>query len=317
MPGSLHMETDEVRHFAGILQSTLETLSQQAEALHSQVRAVDWSSPGRFAYEAEFSALILRIQQASQEGCKFSARLYQTVDRWEQAGSGWISAASLVGAGATAAAGVVGRGYYSPEDAGYGWLKPGERVYGSPVNYQKFSEMQVGNTCALYAQGTAMRAMGKTFDAEEAKKLGLEVGYFNLGFIDGSLGLGKVWQHYGIEYDSFHRGGFLDLGWTSDQDAQDAAQFLIKSIQSQKALVVGVDINALYKGVEGAQVPYAPLSGHAVWVTGLVTDSQGNVTDVCFNDTLVGKGTKVPVSNFLSAWASKKYEAIASQQSLK
>jgi hypothetical protein len=58
------------------------------------------------------------------------------------------------------------------------------------------------------------------------------------------------------------------------------------------------------------------MQGHAVWVTGLVTNEQGSVTEVLLNDSIVGHSTRVPIENFMSAWGSKNFRAIASEEAI-
>lgn len=303
----LHLDPSDVRRIVEQITKTTEEIRSQTQSLSGLVSQLNWSSLGRDQFVDEFLQFSRQINSLADEGDLLATRVNNHVSRWEDAAA--VVASSSVLQSGQVMAGAASR-------AGYEWVKPNESVVGNPVELEQYTEKQSGNTCSLYAQGTAMRALGYSFNVDETKKLGTEVGYYQVGPFDGSIGLGKVWDHYGVKYDSFSGSPLMPLGNFSSQDYENAGKFLIDNVTANKAVIVGVEADTLYNGIAGIKDNYIPMQGHAVWVTGLVTNAQGSVTDVLLNDSIVGHSTRVPIDNFMSAWGSKNYRAIASQESI-
>lgn len=303
----LHLDPSAVNGLAEAIKRTTEEVRAQAQALFTGVSQLDWYSPGRDQFMEEFQQLNSQVTSLAQEGDSLADRITQHKIRWEEAAGGFVSAAAP-------STGQADTG--SNARPGYDWVKPGEKVIGNPIELERYTEKQSGNTCAVYSQGAAMRALGFDFDAEETIKLGRKVGYYEIGPLDGSLELGKVWDYYGVEYESFSRDRLLPFGDGARQDFSDAGKFLIDNISDNKAVIVGVEFDTLYDGIAGIEDNNWPKEGHAVWVTGLITDADGNVTGVMLNDSIVGHATRVPIDNFMRAWGSKDYKAIASKEAM-
>jgi uncharacterized protein YukE len=192
------------------------------------------------------------------------------------------------------------------------------KIIGDSVDLSKFVEQQQGNTCALYAQGTAMEALtGQKFDIEEAKKLGIKVGYIDILGVEGILGLGDYWKYYGIPYTSFKSTSILSSLFNPEKDFKDASTFLIDNIKANHAVVVGVDPRELYKGILDVSVSPLNPEGHAVWVTGLRVDNSGEVTHVVINDSALDSTEEIPIAQFMEGWSQKSYQAVASTNEMK
>lgn len=303
----LHLDPSVVRRIAEQINEATEEIRSQTQLLTGLISQLNWSSPGRDQFVDEFLQFSRQINSLADEGDLLTTRVNNHVSRWEDAAAVVASSSVLQSVHEESVA--VSR-------AGYEWVKPNERVVGNPVELEQYTEKQSGNTCALYAQGTAMRALGYSFNADETKKLGAEVGYYQVGPFDGSFGLGKVWDHYGVKYDSFSGSPLMPLGNFSSHDYENAGNFLIDNVSTNKAVIVGVEFDTLYNGIAGITDNYIPMQGHAVWVTGLVTNEQGSVTEVLLNDSIVGHSTRVPIENFMSAWGSKNFRAIASEEAI-
>lgn len=308
----LHMDTDRVLETVGILCRAADEARQRAADELASVRSAEWYGPGRDAFIAEAERLAAAIQHRAEEADQLSRRLQREVEEWEEVGRYGIGRFNQL---ATVAAGIASapqtRSGGSTASSGSLSLRDGQRVVGDPAGLAKYAQRQQGNTCALYAQGSALRAMGYQVEMDEIKKLGPKVGYYDILGWDNGVGLGKVWDQYGVAYDSFQRDGLLGSGLHSSDDRSAAVQFLTNAVVDGKALVVGIEFDTLYDGIGGVQDNGWPFQGHAVWVTGMITDANGNPAEILLNDSAVGHATRVPIDNFMRAWESKNYQGIA------
>lgn len=288
---TMHMEIEEARFLQSQINTNIADIQNALAALNGIRFQLDaWSGAGKDDFIGWYDVVTGQLRKMADEASMLHQGLAAEIDEWiemDQRGAARIAAISVA-------------------------------MVGVPAALGRFTQKQQGNTCALYAQGTAMEALtGRKFDIEEAQKLGLKAGYFNVLGFEGTLGLGKYWDANGIPYDAFQRNGSLILGTHSDADFSDAANFLVENIKANHAVIVGVEADTLYDGIAGIKDNYFPFEGHAVWVTGLRTDITGQVTHVIMNDSGVGHATEVPISNFMRAWETKNYQAIASKAPMK
>jgi len=310
------MDTDRVLEIARIICRMSDDGRRRATDTLGSVRSVDWRGQSRDAFLGEMERVAAAIHEQMEEVDRISQRLQREAREWEEVGRHGIARFAHVSIATPAiSAGLpLGTGG-PPTQKGAFELKAGQGLVGDPAGLAGYVQKQSGNTCALYAQGTALRALGYDVDVNRLKELGPKVGYVDIFGWDNGVGLGKVWNHFGVPYESFHRNGLVGTGIHSGEDHAAAVQFLGDALLQRKALVVGVEFDRLYDGIRGVQDNGWPFQGHAVWVTGLVTDAAGKVTEVALNDSAWGETTRVPIDNFMRAWESRNYQAIATHNS--
>lgn len=295
----LYMETDQVRAAGSQLTQIIGELSSQADSLAASASSLEsaWVSDGSSLFLQDYTGLISTIRQLAEVGDSFRARIETEVAEWEQVANNYQS----IGI--------------------HPMTSSAEMDY-----YKRLSQFvrlqEPGNTCALFSEMITMQALGKNVSFDEIKKLGARVGYFDLPgkAFDGSrFGIGQVWKHYEIPFETFqlkenpiektinsvvlNGSGFYDAS-----DRQQATDYLLSRLQDHKAVIVGVEARYLYPDdVKGL------LTGHQVWVAGIIKDSNGIPSSVILNDTGWGEQKTVPFDKFMQAWEWQKFQSVASE----
>lgn len=303
----LYMETDQVRAVGQQIAQAIGELSSQADSLSASADSLGsaWVSEGSSLFLQEFQGMISTIHQLAQTGDSFRNRIEAEVAEWERVANNYQSIGILP------------------------TTSTAEMDY-----YQKLSRFVVkqedSNTCALFSEMVSMRALGINISYDEIKKLGWRVGYFDLPGeqIDGSrFGMGHVWKHYDVPYETFQLKDNLmhalksalddkpgPIEWHNASEHQQATEFLLSRLQERKAVVVGIDATPIYPDNVDPSKPWNP---HQVWVAGVINDSNGSPSSVILNDTMWGEQKTVPYDKFMRAWSLKGFQAIASEESIK
>ncbi len=173
---------------------------------------------------------------------------------------------------------------------------PGKNVVGNTESLKQYWERQSALNCGYYATRNILKAFGKDVSiANLQTQAGEEVGDEGTDYEDYKT----MFETNGTAVDSYLRFDSREAGLKSMEN----------DIKNNKAVLarISVDPLTLWGNTEG---------GHAVWVTGLRYDDDGNVTHVICNDSGIGAngaGIEYSASEFLDAWQERGYSYIASK----
>ncbi|MBN1922752.1 MAG: hypothetical protein JW892_16000 [Anaerolineae bacterium] len=168
------------------------------------------------------------------------------------------------------------------------------QVFGDPEGDAQYLHAQSGDTCATVAQeGIIEKRTGVDY-GEEA----LAQEAYDQGWTD----------EFGGTYPQ-DMGNLLEAHDISTQrwlDGSADAETLKEQLSQGKDLMAAVDMGALYQ-----DEAYAG-AGHAVWVTGLETDAEGQVTNVTVNDSNHPEGPQThDYATFKNAWDGRNRLLVA------
>ena len=141
------------------------------------------------------------------------------------------------------------------------------KVLGDPEGDAKYLHPQTRDTCATVAQEGIIEKRTGVDHGEEA----LAQEAYEKGWTDEAGGtypkdVGNLLEAHGIPTQR----------WT---DGSASAETLKEQLSQGKDLIAGVDMGALYQDEAYAGV------GHAVWVTGVETTPEGQISSVTVNDS--------------------------------
>jgi hypothetical protein len=161
---------------------------------------------------------------------------------------------------------------------------PDTKTIGDPVSdAQHWHKQQHSDTCAVVAQEGIIEKHTNEDPSENAlRQEAIEKGWFNGGTPPADVG--KLLESHDVPVGFQGRGNMEQL---------------------QNELEQGRDVIALVDAGHLWQDPDYLGDGHAVWVTGLETDNNDEVTHVFLNDSGnsdIGAGGRVPVGVFEKAW---------------
>jgi len=191
---------------------------------------------------------------------------------------------------------------------------PASTLMGRPIEMSQYAHQQNRKeyTCALFAQASVMQAMGVDLklDTEiaNAVQTGQKEGWYSP--TQGTSGLGQRLSAHGIPADTFYTEASPN-NTPAQAEANREQAFSRLETELQQGHYPIVSVNAKYLQTvtsldDGAAQTYkgTGVQGHAVWITGLRSDDQGNVTGVIANDSFWGESVEYPVDQFMNAWGS-------------
>lgn len=167
-----------------------------------------------------------------------------------------------------------------------------ERV-GNPEGLaQYWLEQKTEYDCAVTSQEAVMKAFGKDVPTEAIREVGRQKGVYtdssSIPEENGSTDIGFAFEEAGLGHQEY---------WGNLNDphvAEQSVNHLGTELKAGHAVIAEVDTNPLW-GKQG---------GHALWVTGIDRDVQGNLVTVYTNDSgsSPGAAKAYPGDKFLDAW---------------
>ena len=167
-----------------------------------------------------------------------------------------------------------------------------------------WNEQVANDTCAVVAQQGIIEAfVGHDIPQEEVVQVALDHGWYRPG--QGTLPecVGNVLEHYGVP---------VERGFDCSLDE------LYSALLDGRKVIVGIDANEIWEPQadwSGSPREIAGGANHAVWVTGIGPDDNGNLC-VVLNDsgTPGGRESHVPVQDFLNAWEDSSNFAVITER---
>jgi len=160
------------------------------------------------------------------------------------------------------------------------------RIVGNPERDKQYFHWQKrGDSCAIVAQeGVLQKHTGIDFGEETLAKEAREHGWYDGGTAPDDVG--KLLELHGAPVQRWENGA--DLKTLKDQVSQG------------HDVIVSVSARDLWND---PSIPQR--AGHALWVTGVETDANGNVTGIRTNDSgrSDGAGIRYDVETFQRAWS--------------
>lgn len=165
-------------------------------------------------------------------------------------------------------------------------------ITGTPdVDGQHWSWQGMNNSCAIVAQeGVLESLLGYDIPKTELEQMA-----YNNGWYDPKSGtpiecIGNILEAYGVPVEQGYDKSLIDIHNALDNDEK---------------VIVALDANEIWdpaRDYHGRPVEYSD-AGHAIWVTGIVMDGEGNLS-VKINDsgTTDGMGKTVSLEDFKNAW---------------
>jgi len=320
MSNLIHMEPEQVRTVAQQLNTLSEALKTHAQNLSRASYRLDWSGGGRDAYVAEIDTVTRNLTTMGESAGLLSLRVQREVDEWEQkdlnGAAGFAEDGSII-LGIAVAVAIIAIGLMNPSEV-YAPTLRGESVIGAPDNLEKYYKEQVGGTCGFQATQNILKAFGKTPTLTELKA---SAGY----------GPDKEGTKYGDYEEMFEANGIQVDSHKKFSSDEKATQQLVDDLKAGKAVLARIDVKGLdtYWGTQEG--------GHAVWVTGVRTDADGNITHFVCNDSGYhndnyqndtwngasmesgsdgipdGQGIEYGADEFLDAWEEREYSYIVTR----
>lgn len=193
----------------------------------------------------------------------------------------------------------------------------GEQIIGN-MYMDKYYQAQTGNTCGFQATQNILRAFGKSPTLEELK---------------ASAGYGPDYEkgtNYSDYKEMFEANGINVNTYEKFSSEQQAMDSMLEDLKAGRAVLARIDVGPLdtYWNQEG---------GHAVWVTGVRVNDQGEITHFICNDSGYhndsyengtwngvsmesgkdgipdGQGIEYPASEFFDAWEKKHFSYISTE----
>ena len=180
-----------------------------------------------------------------------------------------------------------------PENLEFFWSSAQFEGVGDPVEDAQFWQEQTsGTSCAVVAQMGVYESMTGVNLPEDAVCQIAEVN----GWYDPYSGtqpdaLGKVLNAFGVSTEASYDATLVDIA---------------DALERGEKVIVALDANEIWEPLreplDGTPVEQ-PDGGHAVWVTGIETHADGNVT-IILNDSGIpdGRMKAVDAMDFLNAW---------------
>jgi hypothetical protein len=173
------------------------------------------------------------------------------------------------------------------------------QVIGQPERLGPYWEKQVGaNDCIPTSETCALRGAGMNANVEEARQYGEQLGVYKPDEGTYMSAQGYVWEQHGLQVD---RPEF--------NNADEAFNRMSQDLDEGKGVVVTVETGPLWDNPGGR---------HALWITGMETDGDGNVTNVICNDTDRddGRECRYPRDKFEEAWDLTNYKMVSTRERL-
>jgi hypothetical protein len=315
------METEQVRGVAQKLGVMADDLSTLALDLRSKVKRTDWEGSSRDRFVTDSTSLFDSIENLADAGIILSQRLVHEVEEWEQVDEDGVGRIEEVGGlFLTIAASIaifIAISYILVPPVKAPIIR-GENLVGRGDELNIYYKAQTGNTCGFQATQNILKAYGKNPTLTELKKsAGYEADKEGNKYDDFQ----EMFEANGVKVD-------VHPSFSSDKDAVENS---LKDLKDGKAVVALIDTEPLdyWDGNSG---------GHAVWVTGVRIDDEGNITHIVCNDSGFnndnykngtwdgtsmesgsdgqpdGMGIEYPISEFLDAWEKWEYSYIGTQE---
>lgn len=181
----------------------------------------------------------------------------------------------------------------------------------------KYYQAQTGKTCGFQATQNILKAFGKTPTLKELKA---SAGY----------GPGKEGTRYSDYKEMFEANGVNVNSHPKFSSEQEAVDSMLEDLKAGRAVLGRINVGPLdtYWNKEG---------GHAVWITGVRVNDEGEITHFICNDSGYGgdkyvngswdgasmetgkdgipdgRGIEYPAGEFLDAWEMRDFSYIATE----
>ncbi|KAA3661736.1 MAG: hypothetical protein DWQ04_15570 [Chloroflexi bacterium] len=319
----LHMDTDYVRGVGIQLQQTSNSLQQQLQQLNGSVQTLSsaWQGPSANIFASEIQPLLQQLNQLTESGIILDQRLQREVDEWERmadGADGSILAGILLGGFLFG-----GAAFLMPEET-LAPIEKGEIVtgYSERWDLEQYYQAQKGNTCGFQTTQNILHAFGQDPSLEEIKA---SVGYPS----------DKEGTQFGDYEPMFEHFGVDVTAHSNFDSEQDAVNSLLQDLEAGRAVVGRIDVDPLdsYWGEQAG--------GHALWITGVRTNEEGEITHFICNDSGQssdryendswngvsmksgkdgvpdGQGIEYPAQEFLDAWEMREFSYIVTDDPMR
>jgi hypothetical protein len=164
-------------------------------------------------------------------------------------------------------------------------------VIGDPLNEQELVYQQEGqNSCAVATQKQMIESItGQDIPESELSNMATMYGWFHPDEGTYPEDCGKILEYYNIPVERTYETSFQDLE---------------RSLMEGEKVMIALNANEIWypQYDEYGQPVDQAVAGHAVWVTGIARDDQGN-SFVAINDSGTGEARLVPYEHFQNAWS--------------
>ena len=172
-----------------------------------------------------------------------------------------------------------------------GHLYFGDIIVGDPYNDMQFIHMQEGtNSCAVASQKEVLDSLGIDVPEIELSYMAYKNGWFDPSSGTMPDNMGKILEAFNVPVERGYDHSLTDIN---------------NALEHGEKVIVGLNANEIWNPqYDAAGNPVEqPIAGHAVWVTGLYQDDNGNWF-VVMNDSgrPDGAGETVPAEDFMNAW---------------
>lgn len=313
-----HMETEQVRSVATQLARASDQIQAEMEAAFLAAVNANWMGPSRDQFVEELSRIVLETKRGVLAGEALASRGEKEIQEWEMAGAALEGSEDGSIFGLALLIGIILAPLLSPPKV-YAPSPRGNTITGAPSNLENFYEPQEGNTCGFQATRNILAAFGVDASiADLQRRAGYEPGKEGTLYEDYE----EMFSAYNVPVDSHE--GFAT--------ADDAQKMFLDDLKAGKAILARIDVESLdtYWGNQSG--------GHALWVTGVRTDENGQITHIICNDSGLssdnytngtwelsgtmkqgsdgvpdGQGIEYPAYEFMEAWSYREYSYIATQ----
>jgi hypothetical protein len=172
---------------------------------------------------------------------------------------------------------------------------------GDPVADAQWWNLQnADDTCAIVAQqGVLESLIGHEIPQDELVRVATDNGWYHPQEGTSMECVGNVLEYYGVPIERHDGCSLPDL-----YDALESGHKVIVGLDADEVWTPEHDSNGVPLKIPGG-------ANHAVWVTGIGTNSSGDLS-VIVNDsgTPDGRGEFIPVPDFLNAWEDSNNYAV-------
>jgi WXG100 family type VII secretion target len=329
----ISIDTEHVRAAGRRLLSESSRMEQMSYELRRAIGSLDtWAWDGRSRSRAE--PMLNRVQPESrrvtEELDNLGRTLMRIADTFELEdsnaarnleGMSWVDWGAKAEDGSLIAGLLFGAGIFglisafSPSRV-FAPTKRGDEIIGNP-QLERYYQKQTGNTCGFQATQNILSAFGK---------------YPTLTELKASAGYGpdKERTSYSDYREMFEANGVDVISHESFPSEQEAVESMVEDLRAGRAVLGRINVEPLdtYWNQEG---------GHAVWITGVRVNDEGEITHFICNDSGYGndnyqngswngtsmqsgedgipdgQGIEYPASEFLEAWEMREFSYIATE----
>lgn len=184
----------------------------------------------------------------------------------------------------------------NPQEFTYPQDDQGIHEVGNSEELAKYWKLQEGRKdCGIYAQAGVLEANGKAKGIDDLRQQAVLDGSFTSKRGMNPSRLGDLLEANGVEVTKYEVASFQDME---------------RELQMGNGVITAVGTDPLWGGRDG--------DGHALWITGMELDKNGNPINIISNDSgrPDGKAIKYPYEDFKQAWLQYHNQMIATKNPL-